>query len=96
MGKVSWGIVILPILYLAVFGTFGATNGQVLSQKSIDETTAAIIMSMEAVFSAVISLIFRYDVFSIRLMAGGLLIFAGVLVAIVDFKKLFRSRKKRG
>ncbi|MFA5450162.1 MAG: DMT family transporter [Clostridia bacterium] len=94
VGEVDWRIVILPILYLSLIGTFAATNGQVLAQKSVDETTAAIIMSMEAVFGAVISLIFGYDVFSVRLLAGGLLIFAGVLVAIVNFRKLFKIKLK--
>lgn len=85
---VSWTAVILPLAYLGVIGTFVTTNVQVISQKSIDETTAAIIMSMEAVFGSVISLIFGYDKFSWSLLTGGILIFAGVLIAIIKFQKL--------
>lgn len=92
---INWIPAILPLLYTSVIGMFMTVNMQVMCQKATDETTAAIIMSMEALFGSLLSLLFGYDVFSWRLVAGGLLIFSGVLIALIPFKKFLRQIKQK-
>jgi|AGTN01.2.fsa_nt_gi EamA-like transporter family. len=90
--SVDWRAAILPLIYICIIASYLTSYMQVVCQKVMDATVAAIIMSMEAVFSTVISLIFGYDSYSVRLIIGGLLIMAGVLIAILDFRKILRHR----
>lgn len=87
IGGIDIGKAVLPILYLGVIGTFITTASQVFCQKVTEETTASIIMTLEAVFASLLSLAFGYDKFTVNLAVGGVLIFGGVIVAIADFTR---------
>ncbi len=98
---IDWKVCILPLIYLGVVGTFMTTVAQVVCQKVTDETSASMIMTLEAVFGSAFSLMLGMEVFSLHLLFGGLLIFLGVLIALADFvrikKKLadvFKSTKQ--
>lgn len=82
-GGVNWAAAALPLIYLVVMCSFGTTTSQVISQRSLDASTAAIIMTMEAVFGTLISLLAGYDTFGWRLLAGGALIFSGVIIILL-------------
>lgn len=82
-GTIDWAKAVLPIIYLVVCGSFFTTIGQVVSQKSINASAAAMIMTLEAVFGTLISFIFGYDKFGWKLLVGGLLIFGAVIVVLL-------------
>lgn len=92
---ISWSKVLLPIVYIVVLGSFFTTTGQVVSQKAIDASTAAMIMTLEAVFGTLISLIAGYDKFTWGLLGGGLLILAGVVLILLPSKEEIMARLKR-
>lgn len=87
-GVSNWGAAILPLLFMGIFCTFITTNAQVISQKVTDETTASIIMTLEALFGSIFSLIFGYDTFTWRLALGGVLILVGAFTAIANFEQI--------
>lgn len=100
VGVVNWANVLLPLAYMVIVASFASTYTQVRCQKSLDANTAAIIMSMEAVFGTLISLLAGYDKFGWKLLLGGLLIFVGVIIILLPktdeltsfFKRVFGSR----
>ncbi len=85
---IDWSSSILPLLYLGVVGTFMTTVAQVFCQKVTDETSASMIMTLEAVFGSAFSLILGMEAFSYHLLIGGILIFIGVLIALADFARV--------
>jgi drug/metabolite transporter (DMT)-like permease len=92
---IAWSDVVLPIVYIVVLGSFFTTTAQVVSQKALDASIAAMIMTLEAVFGTLISLLAGYDEFSWGLLTGGLLILAGVLLILLPTKtESLLSRKK--
>lgn len=69
------------VLYLALISTTLAYLIQTACQKYVDETKTAIILSMEAVFGSIFSVILLHEKVTLRLLAGSLLILAAVLVS---------------
>lgn len=79
---------IFPILYLGIFGTMVAFLIQNIAQNYTSSTHTAIILSLEAVFGSVFSLIFLKEKFTIRFLIGCLAIFISVLASETKFKFL--------
>ena len=77
----------IPILYAGVLSVGVAYTLQVIGQKRADPTFASIIFSTESVFSAIGGVIFGIDVISFVGYLGCLLIFAGIVISQIDFKK---------
>lgn len=77
---------IYSVLYLGLASTTLAFFLQTVSQKVVDETKSAIIMSMEAVFGALFSIIILKEMFSTRMVIGCVLILSAVLVSELRFK----------
>jgi len=69
------------VLYMAVFAGAGAMIGQTWAQAHLPPTRAAIIMSMEPVFAAVFAVLFGGETATTRMVAGGLLVLAAMLLA---------------
>lgn len=82
-----WGM-----LYLVVFSTAICLLLQVFGQKYTPPSQAAIIMSLEAAFGAISSVIFMDETITGRLLAGFALTFAAVLIS--ETKLSFLRRKK--
>lgn len=70
---------IFPILYLALFSTLLAFLIQNIAQKYTSSTHAAIILSLEAVFGSILSIIFLKESFTIRLLIGCIAIFISII-----------------
>lgn len=70
---------IIPILYLALFSTLIAYLVQNIAQKYTSSTHAAIILSLEAVFGGLLSLIFLKEPFTIRFLIGCIAIFISII-----------------
>ena len=75
------------VIYLAVVSTGIAYLLQTVCQKYVDETRTAIILSMEAVFGSIFSVLLLHEKVTVRLLLGSGLILAAVLVAELKFNK---------
>lgn len=78
---------LLAVLYLGIVSTTITYLLQTVSQKYVDETKSAIILSMEAVFGTVFSVILLHESVTVRMVAGSALILAAVLVSEIPFPK---------
>ncbi|SEG01703.1 Threonine/homoserine efflux transporter RhtA [Caloramator fervidus] len=70
----------LSVLYLSVLSTCLAFLLQTVAQKYTKSTSAAIFLSMEAVFGSIFSVIFTGEVFTLKMILGCVLIFISVIV----------------
>lgn len=68
------------LLYQTLVPTAGGYTLQIIGQKYTDSSTAALIMSLEAVFAMICGAIFLHEVMSIREIAGAAIIFAATLI----------------
>lgn len=86
---------LIPLLFLGVFSTTLAYLLQTVSQKYITETKAAIILSTEALWGTLFSVILVGELFTIRLAIGALLIIGAIMIAEtkVSFRLYKRERK---
>ncbi|MDO4607466.1 MAG: DMT family transporter, partial [Bowdeniella nasicola] len=71
------------ITYMALAAALGAMVAQTWAQAHLSATTAAIIMVTEPVFAAFFALLFGGEALSVRLVVGGALILAGMLLTEV-------------
>lgn len=79
---------IFPIFYLGIFGTMVAFLIQNIAQNHTTSTHTAIILSLEAVFGSIFSLIFLKEEFTMKFLIGCLAIFISVLSSETKFKFL--------
>lgn len=71
----------ISVLYLGVFSTTVAFFLQTASQKYMEQTKAAIILSMEAVFGTIGSVLIVHEKITIRMVIGCILILLAVIIA---------------
>ena len=83
--------VVRELIYLSVFATAGALLLQNIGQKYTHPSTAAIILSLEAVFGVLLSVIFYGEQLTLRLMCGFVLIFVAIIISEMDFSS-FRKK----
>jgi len=82
------------VIYLGLFSTCLAYVLQTSAQKLLSETKAAIILSTEALWGMIFSIIILHEIITFRMMVGAVLIFSAILVAEVK-QNLFRFRLER-
>lgn len=80
------------IVYLCVICTAGCYALQTYGQKHTPPSTAAVIMTLEAVFGALISVLFYDEVLTPKLILGFFLIFIAVITSETELS--FLRRKK--
>lgn len=80
------------IVYLCVMCTAATYLLQTFGQKYTPPSAVAVILTLEAVFGTVISMIFYGERLSLRLAVGFVVIFSAILVS--ETKLAFLSRKK--
>lgn len=71
----------LSVLYLGVISTTVCYLLQTASQKYVDETKAAIILSMESVFGTIFSIIILHEVITLRMVMGSVVILTAVVIS---------------
>ncbi len=71
----------LSVLYLGVVSTTICYLLQTSCQKYIDETKAAIILSMESVFGTIFSIMILHEVVTVRMVIGCAVILAAVIIS---------------
>lgn len=74
------------IIYLAVCGTAIAMLLQNVGQKYVSSSSAAIILSLEALFGVLFSVIFGYENLSVKLVIGFALIFFAIITSETKWK----------
>lgn len=80
------------ILYLAVFCTVIAYVCQNVGMQYANPTKSAIILSTEALFGTILSVIILHELLTGRMVIGCILIFAAILLA--EIKPTFRRKKE--
>ena len=73
----------IAVLYMGVLSTGICFLLQVVAQKHLSVTTAAILLSMESVFGTIFSVIFLQEILGPRKILGFVLMFVAVLVSQV-------------
>jgi drug/metabolite transporter (DMT)-like permease len=71
----------VSVVYMSVFAAAAAMIGQTWAQAHLPPTRVAIIMSMEPVFAALFAVLFGGESATIRMLVGGLLVLAAMLMA---------------
>lgn len=84
-----------PILYAGVFSSGVAFTLQILGQKYLDATLAALIMSMESVISVLSGWIFLHEMLSPREILGCVFVFIAVLLAQFAFPSKKAKKEAR-
>ena len=72
---------VLSIIYLAVFGSFVAYYLQTICQKYVKPSTTSIILSMEAVFGSLLSVLLLGDAFTAKMALGAALILGSIWIS---------------
>lgn len=81
------GSMLIGLLYLGIFSTMICFLLQNVGQKHLSPNTTSIILSFEAVFGLVFSVIFLGEEITPKLMAGCILLFASVILSEYQRKK---------
>ena len=68
------------LLYQTFVPTAGGYTLQIIGQKYTDSSTAALIMSLEAVFAMICGALFLHEMMSVREIAGAAIIFAATIL----------------
>lgn len=68
------------VLYLGLISTSLCYLIQTLCQRYVEETKAAIILSMEAVFGTIFSILFLHEHVTVRMIAGSMIILVAVII----------------
>ena len=71
----------LSVLYLGVVSTTICYLLQTASQKYVDETKAAIILSMESVFGTLFSILILHERVTLRMVLGSIIILTAVIIS---------------
>lgn len=86
---------ILDLGYLVVFATALALLMQTVGQAYVNPSTASLIISLEAVFGVLTSVIFGYEKLNARMIIGFALVFAAVVLSETKLKFLYKGRENR-
>jgi drug/metabolite transporter (DMT)-like permease len=71
----------IPVLLYSTFvPTAGGYTLQIVGQKYTDSSTAALIMSLEAVFAVIFGAIFLHEIMSVREIIGAAIIFGATIL----------------
>lgn len=99
----SWGQLadgIIPVLYAGVLSCGVGYTLQIVGQKGVDPTTAALILSMESVVAAVsgyiagaTGLLATDQTLTPRQIAGCAIVFAAVIIVQLPWERIIRKRK---
>lgn len=74
-------VALMPVLYLGIFSTTIAYLLQTAGQKLVSETKAAIILSTEALWGTLFSVIILSELITLRMTIGALLIIVAILIS---------------
>lgn len=77
-----------PILYTGIMSTGVGYTLQIVGQKGLNPTVAALILSLESVFSALSGFVILHQILSMRELIGCILMFGAIILAqLPDFRQ---------
>lgn len=79
------------IFYLVVFSTMICFLIQNVAQKYTHPNHVGIILSLESVFGAILSIIFLHEVFTLNMVIGCVIIFLAIIIAETKLEFLFKK-----
>ena len=82
---------VLASLYLGIFSTFICYSIQTICQRYISPSKVSIIVSTEALFGSVFSVMLGYENFTLFLLIGGLAIIVAMLIIEINFVRTWKS-----
>lgn len=85
---------LLPLVYLGIFSTTIAYLLQTVAQKYITETKAAIILSTEAFWGMIFSVVILSEIMTVKMSIGAILILTAILISETKVSFLFRNKLK--
>ncbi len=85
---------IISVLYLGIFSTMVAFFIQTTAQKHTTSTRTAIILSTEALFGAIFSVIFLKELLTFKMIVGGVAIFLAIVTAETKWEFVWKRDKK--
>jgi drug/metabolite transporter (DMT)-like permease len=86
---------IIKIAYLAIMCTLFAQSSQMIGQKFTTANQSSIILSLEAVFGMLFSVLLGVEKISLWLGVGFAVVFVAILISEMDFDKIkFLSKRK--
>ncbi len=85
---------IFSVIYIGVFSTMVAFFIQTTAQKYTTPTKTAIILSTEALFGTIFSVIILKEIITFKMIVGGIAIFLAIITAETKWK-FFYKRKPR-
>lgn len=86
----GWG----GMLYIGILATGLVGIFQMIAQRHVPESTTSIIYSFESAVAAFAAVAFSYQIFSWRILLGGLCMILAVLIVEVEWKK-YKSRPNK-
>ncbi len=84
---------VTSIIFLGVFNTTICFLGQTICQTKVDGTKTAILLSTEAIFGMMFSVIIAKEVITLRMILGSILIFMAIICAETKLSFLFKSKE---
>ena len=85
---------IISVLYLGIFSTMVAFFIQTTAQKHTSATRTAIILSTEALFGSLFSVIFLKELLTFKMIVGGAAIFLAIVTAETKWEFIWKRDKK--
>lgn len=79
--------------YLILINTVIAYTLQNVAQRYTSDTHAAVLVSMESVFGYFCGVVLYNDPFTPRVLIGGMIVFAAVLLSVVNWKDVFQKKE---
>ena len=87
----QWSMIVkaaMPILYTGIMSTGVGYTLQIVGQKGLNPTVAALILSLESVFSALSGFVILHQILSVRELIGCVLMFGAIILAqLPDFRQ---------
>jgi drug/metabolite transporter (DMT)-like permease len=85
---------IVPILFGGILASGVAYTLQILGQRKVEPTKAAIIFSLESLFAAIAASILISELMTPQKYLGGMIIFAGILLSQMPMKQITAKTDK--
>ncbi len=86
-------LTVSSVLFLGVFNTTLCFLGQTICQTKVDGTKTAILLSTEAIFGMLFSVVIANEVITSRMIIGSILIFTAIICAETKLSFLFKENK---
>ena len=86
--KIRWSALeeaAVPLLYGGIMSIGVAYTLQVIAQRNVTASKAAIVLSLESVFAALGGILLLEETVTLRKAVGGLLVLAGIILSQLDF-----------